>query len=323
MDYIIEIFNILSDLLFTQDNTHYQAVAPAVVIMGLQAAFSAGQAIKGGIDKRKAEEAQRQAITSYENKLRNIEIQNRLQALRVPTMGAELRERGIARGTAGAIGAIQEAGAEAVIGGVPRVVTAADAQSAQVAAELDQMQARRDELVLREDQRIEDERVRREEQIAGLDVMKLQGAGSAAADAARQQQSGFYGIASGLGGMAVQSAIAEGAYGNQPATTETATTTSSSPTASMGQMGMSGLARNQVFDPTVNLQGLNDPSMTFNQVGQYSPITQGMSLTPTTPTSFQPSYFQSLMGQNASFDPTLSLKMQYQNPTLGVNTRLR
>ncbi len=323
MDYIIEIFNILSDLLFTQDNTQYQAVAPAVVIMGLQTAFSAGQAIKGGIDKRKAEEAQRQAIASYENKLRNIEIQNRLQALKVPTMGAELRERGIARATTAGIESMQEAGAEAVLGGVPRVVTAADAQSAQIAAELDRMEAIRDQEFLREEQRIEDERARREEQIAGVETMRATGAGLAAADAAGTQQAGLLGIASGLGGMAVQSAAAQNPYGTQPAATEVATTASSSPTASMGQMGMSGLARNQVFDPTVNLQGLNDPSMTFNQVGQYSPITQGISLTPTTPTSFQPSYFQSLMGQNASFDPTLSLKMQYQNPNLGVNTRLR
>ena len=314
MDYIIEIFNILSDLLFTQDNTHYQAVLPAapVIIMGLQTAFSAGQTIKGGIDKRKAEEAQKQAIASYENKLRNIEIQNRLQALRVPTMGAELRERGIARATTAGIESMQEAGAEAVLGGVPRVVTAADAQSAEVAADLDRMEARRDELVLREDQRIEGERARIEEKIAGVDMMRLQGAGAAAADAARQQQSGLYGIASGLGGMAVQSAIAEGAYGNQPATTETATTTSSSPTASMGQMGMSGLYGNQTFDPTVNL----------NQVSQYNPIAQGMSLTSTTPTSFQPSYFQSLMGRrNVPLDFTPS--MQYQNTDLRVNTRLR
>ncbi len=216
MDYIIEIFNILSDLLFTQDNTHYQAVAPAVVIMGLQTAFSAGQAIKGGIDKRKAEEAQRKAIASYENKLRNIEIQNRLQALRVPTMGAELRERGIARATTAGIESMQEAGAEAVLGGVPRVVTAADAQSAQVAAELDRMQAIRDQEFLREEQRIEEERARREEQIAGIETMRARGAGAAAADAAMMQQAGVAGIASGLGGMAVQSAIAEGAYGNQP-----------------------------------------------------------------------------------------------------------
>ena len=210
MDYIIEIFNILSDLLFTQDNTHYQAVVPpAVIIMGLQTAFSAGQAIKGGIDKRKAEEAQRKAIASYENKLRNIEIQNRLQALRVPTMGADLRERGIARSANAGIESMQEAGAEAVLGGVPRVVTAADAQSAQVAAELDRMEARRNELVLREDQRIEEERARREEQIAGVEMMRAQGAGAAAADAAMMQQAGVAGIASGLGGMAVQSAAAQ------------------------------------------------------------------------------------------------------------------
>lgn len=215
MDYIIEIFNILSDLLFTQDNTQYQAVAPAVVIMGLQTAFSAGQAIKGGIDKRKAEEAQRKAIASYENKLRNIEIQNRLQALRVPTMGAELRERGIARATTAGIESMQGAGAEAVLGGVPRVVTAADAQSAQIAAELDRMQAARDQEVLRQEQIIEEERARREGQIANIEMMRAQGAGLMAADAAKTQQAGVAGIASGLGGMAVQSAAAQNPYQSQ------------------------------------------------------------------------------------------------------------
>jgi hypothetical protein len=216
MDYIIEIFNILSDLLFTQDNTQYQAIAPALVIMGLQTAFSAGQAIKGGIDKRKAEEAQRIAIAGFQNKLRNIDFQNELEALRVPTMGAELRERGIARATTAGIESMQEAGAEAVLGGVPRVVTAADAQSAEVAAELDQMQARRDEAVLREEQAIQQQKIGIERDIANIEMMRLQGAGQAAADAARQQQAGIAGIASGLGGMAVQSSAAQNPYGTQP-----------------------------------------------------------------------------------------------------------
>ena len=218
MDYIIEIFNILSDLLFTKDNTQYQAIAPALVIMGLQTAFSAGQAIKGGIDKRKAEEAQRKAIAGFENKLRNIDFQNELEALRVPTMGAELRERGIARATTAGIEAMQEAGAEAVLGGVPRVVTAADAQSAEVAAELDQMQARRDEAVLREEQAIQQQKIGIERDIANIEMMRLQGAGQAAADSAGQQQAGIAGIASGLGGMAVQSSAAQNPYGAQTTT---------------------------------------------------------------------------------------------------------
>lgn len=219
MDYIIEIFNILSDLLFTQDNTQYQAAVPIpLIIMGLQTAFSAGQAIKGGIDKRKAEEAQRKAIAGFENKLRNIDFQNELEALRVPTMGAELRERGIARATTAGVEAMQEAGAEAVLGGVPRVVTAADAQSAEVAAELDQMQARRDEAVLREEQAIQQQKIGIERDIANIEMMRLQGAGQAAADSARQQQAGIAGIASGLGGMAVQSSAAQNPYGAQTTT---------------------------------------------------------------------------------------------------------
>ena len=288
MDYIIEIFNILSDLLFTKDNTQYQAIAPALVIMGLQTAFSAGQAIKGGIDKRKAEEAQRKAIAGFENKLRNIDFQNELEALRVPTMGAELRERGIARATTAGIEAMQEAGAEAVLGGVPRVVTAADAQSAEVAAELDQMQARRDEAVLREEQAIQQKKIGIERDIANIEMMRLQGAGQAAADSAGQQQAGIAGIASGLGGMAVQSSIAQGAYGGTPPTT-----------SSQGQLTPMQSRQAAKLQPTSALPEL--------QLGTRAPMIQPQQRQLVIPQGYDPSMYTFDQTNPQKFNPLIGL----------------
>jgi len=322
MDFIIELFNVLSDQLFPNDTTRVYAIAPAAMfaLQAIPSVFqyfgSRGQKEQGIKDLRKAEQAQADAISA----MRAVEIQNKLQSLQVPTLGAEVRERGITRGLAGGVEAAQEGGPEAIIGGLPKMQAQADVASAQIAGDLDRLEAERDRRVLMQDQAIEMEKKQRE-----LDIqnMILGGAGLAAADAQRLQQMGQYGQMQALAGIGTAGVAALNPYGRQPKEKAVDTTTSISPTASMGQTGMSGLARNQVFDPTVTLQGLNDSSMTFNQIGQYNPITQGMSLTPTTPTSFQPSYFQSLMEQNASFDPTVSLFGQYQNPASPFNTRIK
>lgn len=239
MDYIIEIFSVVFNLMFPEnDGTYTMAViepASAILIgVAVSGLLSGGQMIGGSRKKRKAEQAQAKATADYENKLRNIEFVNKLKALQVPTMGAELRERGIARATTGAIEATQEAGAEAVLGGVPRVVTAADAQSTEIAAQLDQMAVRRDEAVLRQEQRIADQRVGIEGEIAGIDLMRAKGAGQAAADAQAQFNAGAMGLAQTGTSMAVAGLKAQNPYGKQPPTSPINTTGGVAPKMSLG-----------------------------------------------------------------------------------------
>jgi len=238
MDYIIEIFSVVFNLMFPEnDGTYMMAIEPVTATLigvGLYGLLGGGQMIGSSRAKRKAEKAQAKATADYENKLRNIEFVNKLKSLQVPTLGAELRERGIARATTGAIEATQEAGAEAVLGGVPRVVTASDAQTSEIAAKLDQMAAKRDEAVLREEQRIADQRAGIEQQIAGIDLMRAQGAGQAAADAQAQINAGAMGLAQAGTGLAVAGLQAQNPYGQQPPTSPINTTGGVAPKMSLG-----------------------------------------------------------------------------------------
>jgi hypothetical protein len=298
------------------------ALSPAVAIMGLQTLFSLGQTISGNSQKRKAEKAQAKATADYERKLRNIEFVNKLQALQVPTLGAELRERGIARATTGAIEATQEAGAEAVLGGVPRVVTAADAQSAEIAAQLDQMAARRDEAVLREEQRIADQRAGIEREIAGIDLMRAQGAGQAAADSAAQQQAGMYGVASGLGGMAVQLAAAQNPYGTQPVTV-TADQVSTATTSGSNASTINPAQQSPAYMQTSpNVSGVTttfaDPMAQSASYMQTLPTSSGINSSITNPAQQSAVGSQFLVTPRA--DKTTSILPTLQNPITSLVT---
>jgi hypothetical protein len=287
MDYIIEIFSVVFNLMFLEpgDERSYAAIGIGTAILvsaALGGLLTGGQMIGGSRKKRKAEKAQAKATADYENKLRNIEFVNKLKSLQVPTLGAELRERGIARATTGAIEATQEAGAEAVLGGVPRVVTAADAQSAEIAAQLNKMEAIRDEAVLREEQRIADQRAGIEQQIAGIDLMRAQGAGQAAADAQAQINAGAMGLAQTGTSLAVAGLQAQNPYGKQPPPSPINTTGGVAPKMSLGvntnlSPGVAGSnALTQagipyVRTPNLQLQGLQPtPPLSLTSASPYS-----------------------------------------------------
>jgi len=316
MDYIIEIFSVVFNLMFPEnDGTYTMAIEPATAILigvGVSSLLSGGQMIGGSRKKRKAEQAQAKATADYENKLRNIEFVNKLKALQVPTMGAELRERGIARATTGAIEATQEAGAEAVLGGVPRVVTAADAQSAEIAAQLDQMAVRRDEAVLREEQRIADQRVGIEGQIAGIDLMRAQGAGQAAADAQAQFNAGAMGLAQTGTSMAVAGLQAQNPYGKQPPTSPINTTGGVAPKMSLGV--------------NTNLS----PGNALNQAGVSSfftnfrtPNLQLQGLQPTPPLSLtSASPYSGLQSQQPDFIPSSTAGVRFPSPSTAIGLQI-
>ena len=170
-------------------------MAAATTIIAGSAALAStglgiGQAIAGANKKKDAQNAINQSVEELRTMIKQGQA-NRLKALQVPTMGAELRERALARGTAGQVEAMQEAGAAGVIGGAGRLTQAVGEQAEQEAARIDALQAQRDRAVLQQEQALENQRY---QGLLGLEQMELQGASQAASDAMAQQQAGFQAI---------------------------------------------------------------------------------------------------------------------------------
>ena len=228
MDFIREVFNTLKYLIlfainsviviylfdhfFPTDENLVLALDPMTIMALGQVGVSLYQGYKskqqterGEQDLIDAEKAQANAIAA----MRAVEIQNKLEALQVPTLGAEVQERAITRGLAGTLDMLGQTDAATALGGVTRAQTQADASSAQIAANLDMLEAQRDRTVLTEDQRIELEKKQRE-----LDIqnMILGGAGDTAADSRRLQQMGELGQVQALGGIVTGLAAASPAY---------------------------------------------------------------------------------------------------------------
>lgn len=175
--------------------TALTAISGAASLAG--AGLSIGQMISGAGKKKAAETAIGDSVKELRGMIQEGQV-NRLKALQVPTMGAELQERALERGTAGQVEAMQEAGAATVIGGAGRLTQALGEQAGQIGADLDRMQKERDKLVLQEEQRLEGQKY---QGLMGLGQMELQGAQQAAADAMAQQQAGALGLTTTLGQM--------------------------------------------------------------------------------------------------------------------------
>lgn len=163
----------------------------SAIAAGSSAILGAGQMIAGAKQTRDAENAARRSL----RKLKKIETTNKLLALQVPTMGSELRERALARETAGQLEALQEGGAATVIGGAGRLTQAVGEQAAQEAARIDALKAQRDRLVLGQEQQIESAQ---KDVLRNIQGMRLQGAQAAAQDGRARQQAGAQNIASGI-----------------------------------------------------------------------------------------------------------------------------
>jgi hypothetical protein len=182
------------------------------IAAGSSALLGAGQMIAGAQKTRDANKAADRALKD----LKKIQTTNKLLALQVPTMGAEFQERALARGTAGQVEAMQEAGAAGVIGGAGRLTQAVGEQAGAQAAEINRMQAERDKLVLGQEQAIE---TAQQDVLRNIEGMRLQGAQAASAEGAAMQQAGAQSIASGIGLGAEIFASGLNPYKNQKTTT--------------------------------------------------------------------------------------------------------
>ena len=177
-------------------------------VASAQLTYAVYQGVVANEEKKDAEAAAEEAIENY----KKIETRSVMGALQIPTKGIELEERNLSRATSGQVDAMQEAGAAGVIGGTGRLTQAVGAQSESQAARIDRMQADRDRIVLTEEQRLERERADR---LRNVELMRLQGAQAAAAQAANQQQMAMQSGVEAVGTGATAVASSQNPYGKQ------------------------------------------------------------------------------------------------------------
>lgn len=117
----------------------------------------------------------------------------RSEEVQLPLKQRQLTEKARAVGMKQALEAFQETGPKAVIGGVPK------AQQVDVAARAGE-QARTEQQLFQREQAIAKEKERRDIALANIDIMGVQGASQAAADAQRAVASGVASGFTALGG---------------------------------------------------------------------------------------------------------------------------
>lgn len=164
---------------------------PVTISMLFSAGVSAYQAYKSNADAKKADiEAQRLGA-----QLRATREADMVSGLQVPTLGAELARQSIGQQTASSINALTGAGAAGILGGVPGVAAVNNEAALQIAAQLNQMQAQRDQFVAGALQGIESRDVEAQREMIGD---QLQGAQLRSAEARQERNQA---IATGVGAL--------------------------------------------------------------------------------------------------------------------------
>ena len=240
-------------------------------VASAQLTYAVYQGVVANNEKKDAEKAAEEAIENY----KKIETRNVMGALQIPTKGIELEERNLSRATAGQVEAMQEAGAAGVIGGTGRLTQAVGAQSESQAARIDRMQAERDRIVLSEEQRLERERADR---LRNVELMRLQGAQAAAAQAADQQQMAIQSGVEAVGTGAAAYSASLNPYGKQGQG-------SLQKVETRGTESLLGAsASSQPEFQEIYLDSLGQPYNPAYQTPTYGPLSGGMT-TPTVPPS--------------------------------------
>lgn len=165
--------------------------------MALTAGLGAFQAFKGAKQKREAE----QALENYERQ----KLDNVANELSVYTKGAEMQTEELARLGASSVDALSRGGVRGAIGGVGRLQQAQGIQQRQIGADLEQQQARIDQVRAQDAQTIRGMQEQREMQ----DINALS---SQYAQGEQMLASGITGIgesAMGIGGMLQERDLAE------------------------------------------------------------------------------------------------------------------
>ena len=154
------------------------ALGTAAAVIGGAGAIA--QTVAGAKQKRDT----KKALESYQRQ----EFSNVADNLSVYTHGVEMQMEESARLGASSVDALSRSGARGVIGGVGRLQQSQQMQQRQIAADLEQQQARIDQIRVQDEARIRQMREQREMQ----DIAAL----------SSQQQAGQQQMWSGIGGIA-------------------------------------------------------------------------------------------------------------------------
>lgn len=168
---------------------------PLTISMLFNAGASAYQIYKSNADMKKAA----QAAQAFGAELKNTREADRVSGLQVPTLGTDLAMGAVGQQVASGMNVLSGAGAAGVIGGVPGLVAAGGAANLDIAAQLDENQARRDQFVAAQLQGIEQRDVNARR---GFIEDQLMGAHSMLAEGRQAQRAGIQGLLKNLGGAA-------------------------------------------------------------------------------------------------------------------------
>jgi hypothetical protein len=185
------------------------AAITSTIIAGVGAAANAVQAYKSYQDKKDADEAAAKAT----RELKALTEKNELAGVQVPRMGYDLAQQNLAQQQQSQLSALQGAGMEALLGGVPQLAQVGSEQGLKIGAGLQEAEYERDMAVAQNAQGIEGRRVGR---LADLEESRLQGAQMASAQSSMNMQNAIAGGISAIG-QGAQDYIAQKDLYNQNA----------------------------------------------------------------------------------------------------------
>ena len=172
-------------------------VATTAIIAGGTALAGMGMNIGQAVKANKQAKAAGQAASAAAQQLKGIKEQNMFAQVQVPTLGFEMAQQGIDRSTQAALGAVQGAGAEGVIGGVGQIMGATGEAEMGLAAQAGEAKLNRDMAQAQAGANIEARRGERESKIYGDELSGAQQAKSAAETARTEAISGAIGSLGG------------------------------------------------------------------------------------------------------------------------------
>lgn len=176
------------------------AIATSTAIgLGVAAAASGYQIYKGEQAKNEAA----QAAQTAQDQLAKVSEENKFQDLQIPTLGLEMAQENIQADQQATLQALQEGGANTLLGGLTASGENARKQTLALAEQGQQAQYQRDLALKQNAQQLEANRAQRE---AGLYGSQLAGAQTARAEGENLSNAGWSGLASaglnaGLAGL--------------------------------------------------------------------------------------------------------------------------
>lgn len=185
------------------------AALTSTIIAGVGAAMNAAQAIKSAQDKKKADAEAKRAIRDQ----LMLTEQNKLAGVQVPTMGYDLAQQNLAQEQQSTLNALQGAGMEALLGGVPQLSQRGMETGLKLGAQLQEDEFNRDVMVGNVDQGIEQ---RKAERLSDINLTRLQGAQAASAQAKSDTQAAMLGGLQAIGAGAESYLKQKDLYKNQP-----------------------------------------------------------------------------------------------------------